>query len=200
MIQMFISDLHLDDSKPEITAGFFKFMDEQAVSADSLYVLGDLFEVWLGDDHDSAFNTSVINAFANYQGELYFMHGNRDFLLGQAFFAATGGKLLPDPVVIDCHGHPALLMHGDSLCTDDVEYMAARKTLRDPAFQADLLGKSLTERAAFAANARNESGQHTRETAMDIMDVNQQEVSRIMAEHNVDLLIHGHTHRPQIHE
>lgn len=199
MTQMFISDLHLDESRPDTTNGFFDFMVEQAVLADTLYVLGDLFEVWLGDDHQSAFNNSVIEAFAVYTGELYFMHGNRDFLLGQAFCKATGGTLLPDPVVIDCHGRPALLMHGDSLCTDDVEYMAARKQLRDPAFQADLLSKSLLERAAFAASARKKSQQHNRETAMDIMDVNQQEVTRNMAEHGVDLLIHGHTHRPHIH-
>lgn len=199
MTQMFISDLHLDESRPDITNGFFDFMAAQAVFADALYVLGDLFEVWLGDDHQSVFNNSVIEAFAAYKGELYFMHGNRDFLLGQKFCAATGGKLLPDPIVIDCHGRPVLLMHGDSLCTDDVEYMAARKQLRDPAFQTDFLAKSLPERAAFAASARNKSQQHSRETAMDIMDVNQQEVTRHMAEHGVDLLIHGHTHRPQIH-
>jgi UDP-2,3-diacylglucosamine hydrolase len=199
MIQMFISDLHLDESKPEISSGFFKFMNEQAISADSLYVLGDLFEVWLGDDHESAFNRSVTDAFAAFEGDLYFMHGNRDFLLGQGFCSATGGKLLDDPLVVDCHGRPALLMHGDSLCTDDVDYMTARKTLRDPAFQAELLNKSLPDRAAFAANARSKSGQHTRETTMDIMDVNQQAVTGIMTEHKVDLLIHGHTHRPQIH-
>jgi UDP-2,3-diacylglucosamine hydrolase len=200
MIQMFISDLHLDENRPEITRGFFRFMAEQAISADSLYVLGDLFEVWLGDDHESAFNDSVISAFAEFDGELYFMHGNRDFLLGQAFLEATGGILLPDPQVIDCHGRRALLMHGDSLCLDDVEYMSVRKTLRDPAFQADLLARSLQERAAFAANARDKSTQHTRETAMDIMDVNPQEVERMMAVHKVDLLIHGHTHRPQVHD
>jgi UDP-2,3-diacylglucosamine hydrolase len=200
MTKLFISDLHLDENRPDITRGFLDFMTSRAMGAEELYVLGDLFEVWLGDDHQSEFNQSVIDSFAGFEGKLFFMHGNRDFLLGDEFCHAAGGQLLDDPALIDCYGRPALLMHGDSLCTDDSEYMQVRSTLRNTEFQKVLLEKSLAERAAIARGARKESIAHTRESASDIMDVNAPEVLRLMQEYSVDLLIHGHTHRPKVHE
>jgi len=200
MTKLFISDLHLDRNRPDITRGFLDFMTIRAKDAEELYVLGDLFEVWLGDDDKSEFNQSVIDAFASYTGKLYFMHGNRDFLLGDEFCQSAGGQLLKDPTTIDCYGQPVLLMHGDSLCTDDSEYMQVRSKLRNAEFQQVLLGKTLAERAEIARGARRESVAHTRESASDIMDVNALEVMRIMQEYDVDLLIHGHTHRPKVHE
>ena len=200
MSQLLISDLHLDPSRGHITEAFTHFLREKANDADALFILGDFFEVWLGDDHDTAFNREVIEALAALQIPGFLMHGNRDFLLGNAFCEATGMTLLPDPSVVDLAGRQVLLMHGDSLCTRDQEYMAVRQMLRDPAFQADFLAKSLPEREAFARGARAESQAHTRETAMDIMDVTPEEVVRVMADHGVDLLIHGHTHRPDVHE
>ncbi len=199
MAKLFISDLHLDENRPEITSAFIEFMGTRATETDTLYVLGDLFEVWLGDDDNSAFNQLIIATFQRYKGQLYFMHGNRDFLLGEAFCQATGGELLTDPTLIDCYGRNALLMHGDSLCTDDIEYMAVRKSIQTETFKAGLLAMPLGERAAFARNARAQSKQHTRQVATDIMDVNQAEVLAVMEKFKVDLLIHGHTHRPRVH-
>ena len=200
MSQLLISDLHLDPSRDHITQAFTRFLRETANTADALYILGDFFEVWLGDDHDTAFNREVIEALAALQIPKFLMHGNRDFLLGHAFCEATGMTLLEDPSVVELAGRPVLLMHGDSLCTRDQEYMAVRQMLRDPAVQAELLRKSLAEREVLARGARVESQAHTRETAMDIMDVTPEEVIRVMADHGVDLLIHGHTHRPDVHE
>ena len=200
MALLFISDLHLAENRPDVTEGFFRFMSNHAPQAESLYVLGDLFEVWLGDDDQSDFNQSIIASFAEFKGELYFMHGNRDFLLGRRFCQAAGGKLLLDPIIIDCYGHSTLLMHGDSLCTDDTDYMAIRSSLRNPEFQKSLLAKPLSERASIALNARSESMKHTGQTASDIMDVNPDEVLHVMQNHHVDLLIHGHTHRPGVHQ
>ncbi len=200
MTCLFISDLHLMESRPDITEALFNFLARETADAQALYVLGDLFEVWLGDDHDTPFNREIIQAFASLPCPHYLMHGNRDFLLGDAFCQATGFQLLPDPVVHEIGGEPTLLMHGDSLCTRDEQYMQVRAMLRNPAVQADLLSKSLEERAAIATGARADSKAHTRETAMDIMDVTPEEVVRVMQEHTVRRLIHGHTHRPASHE
>ena len=128
------------------------------------------------------------------------MHGNRDFLLGQQFCDQTGATLLDDPSVIEIDDQPVLLMHGDSLCTRDEQYMKVRKLLRDENFQRDLLSKSIAERQAFAKGARSQSKEHTRESADDIMDVTLSEVDRVMQEHHVTTFIHGHTHRPRVHE
>ena len=200
MSQLLISDLHLEPEREDLMRAFFNFLENRAAAADSLYILGDFFEVWLGDDHDTPFNRSVIAALAALEIPKFLMHGNRDFLLGEAFCAEAGMTLLPDPSVIELYGRPILMMHGDSLCTRDEEYMAVRKMLRDPAFQADFLARSLDEREAFAHGARAQSKEHTRETAMDIMDVTPDEVTRVMAEHGVNLMIHGHTHRPDVHD
>lgn len=200
MSHLFISDLHLEEGRPDVLEAFREFITNTAPGADSLYILGDFFEVWLGDDHDTPFNREVIDLLAGLDIPRFLMHGNRDFLMGEAFCSAAGMTLLPDPSIVLLYGKPVLLMHGDSLCTSDQEYMAVRKMLRDPAFQADFLSKSLAERSAFAQGARQQSQAHTREAAMDIMDVTPSEVTTIMAAHDTDLLIHGHTHRPDIHE
>ena len=200
MSHLFISDLHLEEGRPDLLEGFRHFLETRCMKAESLYILGDFFEVWLGDDHDTAFNREVIGLLADLPIPKYLMHGNRDFLLGDQFCAATGMTLLADTSVVTLYGKPVLLMHGDSLCTRDEEYMQVRVMLRDPAFQADFLSKSLAEREAFARGAREQSQGHTQRAAMDIMDVTPAEVVKTMAGHGVDLMIHGHTHRPAIHD
>jgi len=200
MSYLFISDLHLMEERPDITAALGRFLSAEVKPGDTLYVLGDLFEVWLGDDHKTAFNQEIIDLFAATPCKKYLMHGNRDFLIGQVFCDLAGFELLPDPTVHLLHGEPTLLMHGDSLCTRDEAYMQIRTMLRNPAFQAELLTKTLAERQAIAMGARQESKAHTRETTMDIMDVTPSEVDRVMAETGVRRLIHGHTHRPDRHQ
>ena len=200
MSLLFISDLHLDEVRPDITDSFKAFLKNHTPNAEKLYILGDFFEVWLGDDHETSFNSEIIQALSEVEIPKFIMHGNRDFLIGQAFCEKTGCELLQDPTVIEYEGKSILLMHGDSLCTQDTEYMAVRQMLRNPDVQKDLLSKSLEERAAIAQGARNQSKEHTRETAADIMDVTQSEVERVMAEHHVQLMIHGHTHRPAVHD
>jgi len=200
MRQIFISDLHLDDSHDELRAGFFRFLDEIRGNTDQLYILGDFFEAWLGDDDDTTFNRSIIEALATLPADIFVMHGNRDFLLGDKFCRAAGATLLPDPTTITTAVGPALLLHGDSLCTRDTAYMDARTLLRSSAFQADFLSKSLPERQAFANRLRGESKAHTRETAADIMDVTQSEVELALQTAGVSVMIHGHTHRPAVHE
>lgn len=199
MSQLLISDLHLEESRTDLVRAFLDFLQGRARDADALYILGDFFEVWLGDDHDTPFNRRIIEALAALPVPKFLMHGNRDFLLGPIFCAAAGVTLLEDPSVVELAGKQVLLMHGDSLCTMDQEYMAVRKMLRDPAFQADFLGKSIAEREAFARGARAQSKEHTREAATDIMDVTPAEVVEVMKNHGVDLMIHGHTHRPDVH-
>ncbi len=197
--QIFISDLHLDQSRGDITAAFESFLTSKCRDADELYILGDLFEVWLGDDDLNSFNTEIIHLLNECPATKFLMHGNRDFLLGQTFCEMTGSMLLPDPALIDLNGESALLMHGDSLCTGDTTYMSTRKLFRSAAFQQDFLGKSLTEREAFASQVRGESKSHTIQITAEIMDVTPSEVTRELAAHGVNLLIHGHTHRPGVH-
>ncbi|MFK8046989.1 MAG: UDP-2,3-diacylglucosamine diphosphatase [Halioglobus sp.] len=199
---VFISDLHLDSARPAVIQALAAFL-EKNTHCDGLYILGDLFEVWLGDDDDSPIAQEVTRLLKQYSDSgpsLYLMQGNRDFLLGDDFCRAVGGQLLQDPVVVDLYGTPTLLMHGDSLCTDDAEYQAFRKTARDPKCQADLLSRSLDERKAFAAHLRSVSKESNSNKAQDIMDVSADEVAKVMAEHGVTRLIHGHTHRPAQHD
>jgi len=200
MSTLFISDLHLEDSRPDLSGAFTQFLETTAKGADALYILGDFFEVWLGDDHHTPFNQMIIDALSSYPAPLFIMHGNRDFLLGEAFCREIGATLLSDPTVINLAGENVLLMHGDSLCTQDLEYMQVRKMLRSEAFQNDFLSKRLDERNAFANAARNQSKEHTRESADDIMDVTLAEVEMIMKAHQVQTLVHGHTHRPAVHD
>ena len=200
MSKLFISDLHLDENRPEICAAFYQFLNNEAQKADELYILGDFFEVWLGDDHQTTFNQEVINALADLETPIFIMHGNRDFLLGGSFCEQTGSTLLVDPTVIDINGEPVLLMHGDSLCTQDKQYMLARQQLRDENFQRDFLSKTIAERQVIADSIRDESKELTRETADNIMDVTPTEVEMAMTAHHSRTLIHGHTHRPGVHD
>jgi len=196
---IFISDLHLDESRPDVTEAFFSFIKNVANRAEGFYILGDLFEVWLGDDNNSVLNQNIISALKALSVPRFIMHGNRDFLIGKTFCQQTGFTLLPDPTRVLLFDRPVLLMHGDSLCTRDVEYIKVRNILRNPAFQNDLLSKSLQERMVIASGARNQSKEHTRQTKIDIMDVTHEEVISEMQQHEVQLLIHGHTHRPDTH-
>ena len=197
MKRLFISDLHLDERRPALAAAFFRFLDGEAKDADELYILGDFFDAWLGDDDHRPFHQEVCGRLAELAAEVHVMHGNRDFLLGEAFCQSAGARLLPEPFLMP--DGQTLLMHGDSLCTRDTAYIQARQQLRSPAFQREFLAKPLAERAAFAAEARGQSQRHTREAPEDIMDVTPSEVAKTMAAAGATLLIHGHTHRPGEH-
>jgi UDP-2,3-diacylglucosamine hydrolase len=200
---LFISDLHLSEERPEKLALFFKFMNGPARRGEALYILGDLFEVWLGDDDTLPPKPEVLAALKAYSDsgrELFVTHGNRDFLMGPRFEELTGCTLLPDPHLIDLHGEKTLLMHGDLLCTGDTEYLAFRSQVRHPAWQAQVLSKSLAERAALARQMRNQSLQASQQKQEEIMDVEQATVEQFMRTHGVQHLIHGHTHRPAAHE
>jgi UDP-2,3-diacylglucosamine hydrolase len=202
MATLFISDLHLDPSRPAITKLFLELLRTEARRAEALYILGDFFEAWIGDDDPDPHHGLVMSGLQELTGRglpVFFMHGNRDFLVGPAFAGRTGVKLLADPTVITLYGTPTLLMHGDTLCTDDLEYQKVRKMFRDPAWQKTFLAKSLDERRAFAARARTESKVQTATKAEYIMDVNQGAVEEAMRQHGVTRLIHGHTHRPAVH-
>lgn len=198
----FISDLHLSPELPRISAGFFKLL-EAARGADALYVLGDLFEVWVGDDNPDAYNQSIVAAFralTDAGTRLYFLHGNRDFLLGPAFAEATGGTLLPAEQVIDCYGRKILVMHGDQLCTLDEKYMAFRAQSRDPAWQQMMLEKPLDQRLMIASMWRMQSKANNANKPENIMDVTPADVLRALEESGVQTLLHGHTHRPAVHD
>jgi UDP-2,3-diacylglucosamine hydrolase len=202
MSTFFISDLHLCEQRPRITELFVHFMQTRARDASSLYILGDLFELWIGDDYVPNGLHDVIDALRHYaasQGDLYVLHGNRDFLLGEQFEVMTGCQLLPDPTIIDLNGTRTLLTHGDELCTDDVDYMEFRSQVRQPEWQKSFLNKPVEQRLAFAEKARLESQSHTSHKPMDIMDVNQRAVEQWLLKHDVTQMIHGHTHRPQTH-
>ncbi|AMX02689.1 UDP-2,3-diacylglucosamine diphosphatase [Microbulbifer thermotolerans] len=202
MTTYLISDLHLDETRPQITAAFFDFLRNRAAGAKALYILGDFFEVWIGDDDDAPLANQVAQALREYSStgvEVYLMHGNRDFLLGHDFAQRAGATLLPDPSCVTFNGQKVLLMHGDTLCTRDIEYQAFRQQARDPNWQKNLLAKPLEERRAIAAQIRAVSKTMNSRKAEDIMDVTEDEVERVMREHGVQLLIHGHTHRPARH-
>jgi UDP-2,3-diacylglucosamine hydrolase len=201
---LFISDLHLDPSRPEIITLFERFIAEEAVNADALYILGDLFEAWIGDDAEDETGQRFIDAMRplrEARRPCFYMHGNRDFLLGERFAKEAGMTLLPDPSVINLYGAPTLLMHGDTLCTDDLAYQKFRKLSRSPQWQRQFLSQSVEQRRAFANQARQESQRHTGNTANAmIMDVNQYAVEAAMKSAGVLRLIHGHTHRPATHQ
>lgn len=203
MTTLFISDLHLAGDRPNITKLFIDFLGGRARTAKALYILGDLFEAWLGDDmilpeYQPAI--AAMKALSDSGVKLYLMHGNRDFLMGKTLAELSGVQLLEDPSVIDLDGTPTLLMHGDTLCTDDVEYMKFRSMVRNPLWQQEMLSKTPQERLALAKQLREVSKQETGNKTEAIMDVNQQEVERVFRQHDVKQLIHGHTHRPNIHQ
>ncbi len=202
MTVLFISDLHLDPARPDITRQCLDFLDAEAGRAQSLYILGDLFEAWIGDDDPDPEKRRVadrLGALSAGGTPVFFMHGNRDFLVGADFARRTGCRLLEDPTVVDLFGERVLLMHGDTLCTDDVEYQAFRAMVRNPAWQAEFLSKTLEERAALARTARDRSRAASAGKPAEIMDVNDGAVAEAMGRHEVRLLLHGHTHRPAVH-
>ena len=200
MERIFISDLHLDANRENLTLAFKQFLSERCQTIDELYILGDFFELWLGDDDHSVLNRGVIEALSSLPCDVFIMHGNRDFLIGEAFCNAAGAKMLPDPYPIILGDQPALLMHGDSLCTRDEEYMKARNLLRSAAFQRDFLSKQMPERKILAEQIRGKSQKVSREKAEEIMDVTPEEVIKVMDQAKASVLVHGHTHRPAVHE
>ncbi len=203
MTTLFISDLHLEADRPEIGKQFLAFLEGEARDADALYILGDLFEFWLGDDDPNehyAAMKSALRALVDSGVAVYFMHGNRDFMIGVDFAHETGVQILPDPHPVELHGTTVLLSHGDAMCTDDLEYQQVRAMTRNPEWQAMMLTKSLAERLAFATNARAESRNKNASPSAGITDVNQHEVEKMIIEHGVDILLHGHTHRPAVHD
>ena len=202
MTTLFISDLHLDGSRPETTELFLRFLKEEAHQASALYILGDFFEAWIGDDDDNPHHARIMEGLREVtQAGLpaYLMHGNRDFLIGKRFAERTGARLLADPTVIDLYGTPTLLVHGDTLCTDDVQYQKARATMHNPVVQGVFLALPLFLRRRYAAHLRAKSREHTAGKDQYIMDVNQGAVEATMREHGVRRMIHGHTHRPAVH-
>ncbi|MDO6563452.1 UDP-2,3-diacylglucosamine diphosphatase [Amphritea sp. 1_MG-2023] len=200
---LFISDLHLYSARPDLTRALIGFLDSTAQTCDQLYILGDLFEAWIGDDFIADDLQPVITALRRLSDsgcEIFFQHGNRDFLVGERFAQLTGVTLLDDAIVIQLASGPALLMHGDQLCTDDHEYQALRQQLRDPQWQQAVLEQSVEERLAMAKQLRMASESHTANKSTQIMDVNPQAVTQAMSEAHCKLLIHGHTHRPAVHQ
>jgi UDP-2,3-diacylglucosamine hydrolase len=203
MPTLFISDLHLCPGRPQINRSFFGFLEREAKNARALYILGDLFEYWAGDDDlDDPFNAAVATALARLTGSkvpVYLMHGNRDFVIGEAFARASGVSLLPDPALLDLYGQPVLLMHGDTLCTLDREYQAFRRESRGQTWIDALLRKPLAERKAAIEALRRQSDQEKRSKPAQIMDVEPAEVEATLRRHGYPRLIHGHTHRPARH-
>jgi len=200
---LFISDLHLSGERENITELFISFLEQRASKADALYILGDLFEVWPGDDMiqpDYQSSISKMKQLADNGLPLFIMHGNRDFLMAEKFAEVSGATLIEDPTIIDLYGTPTLLMHGDTLCTDDADYQKFRVMVRDPRWQADFLSKPAEERLAITTKYREISKTKMAEKTMDIMDVNQHSVEEAMLKENIHQLIHGHTHRPAIHD
>lgn len=203
MTVLFISDLHLSPSHPEITACFLRFLKEDATKASALYVLGDLFESWIGDDDTTPLHTTVSNAFKTLSDTgvaLYFIHGNRDFLVGKKFADASGMTILPQHSVIDLFGKPTLIMHGDTLCIQDEAYQRYRKKVHNPFIQWLFFRLPLSVRRRIGEKLRAGSAKSNQQKSYEIMDVDQDEVKRVMQECNVTQLVHGHTHRPAIHD
>ena len=221
MTTLFISDLHLDASRAQISEQFLRFLHHECVQADALYILGDLFEYWIGDDDPQPLAAEIAEALHTLAGSgvpIHFMRGNRDFLLGDAYAARAGLRILPDPCVVSLYGHPTLLMHGDLLCSGDTEYQTFRRQTRDLDWQRDMLAQPLPVRMALALRARAASALHQQrlsvereahgcanvasnagEVREDITDVSADTVQAIFNRYGVDRLIHGHTHRPALH-
>jgi UDP-2,3-diacylglucosamine hydrolase len=199
---LFISDLHLDASRPAITAQFLQFLDIDARLADALYILGDLFESWIGDDAPDTDQSAAIERMRSLTDSgvpCFVMHGNRDFLLGEHFCHMSGARLLADPLIVTLYGERVLVMHGDALCTDDHAYQRLRATVRDAGWQREFLALSVRQRRALAGAARDGSKAHTAATAYAITDVNADSVASVLRESGASILLHGHTHRPAIH-
>ena len=202
MATLFIADLHLQTEEPAITAGFLRFLRGEAKSADALYILGDLFEAWIGDDDPNPLHremAAAIHALVDSGVPCYFIHGNRDFLIGKRYARESGMTLLPEEQVLDLYGRNILIMHGDTLCTDDTGYLAFRAKVHTPWIQKVFLALPLFIRNRIAARMRAGSKAANSSKSMTIMDVNPQAVVSVMEKHGVQWLIHGHTHRPDVH-
>lgn len=197
---LFIADLHLCQEEPAITAGFLHFLQREAPDCDALYILGDLFEAWIGDDDPNPLHQQVADALRAVPVPVYFIHGNRDFLIGQGFARASGMTLLPETRVLTLYGHRVLIMHGDTLCTDDVGYLQFRAKVHNPWIQRLFLALPLFIRKRIAERMRANSKQANQHKSLEIMDVNQHAVIDAMLKYKAPLLIHGHTHRPAIHD
>ena len=203
MTTLFISDLHLEAERPDIADQFLKFLETDASEADDLYILGDLFEAWVGDDDPNTHYFTIKRALRKLVDggiPVYFMHGNRDFMIGRGFANETGVKILKDPYKVPMYGQKVLLSHGDALCTDDVQYQRVRKMTRNPDWQATILARPLKDRLRMAEEARRQSLEQTLNLSMEIMDVNQNAVKHVIRAFKVDVLLHGHTHRPGVHD
>jgi UDP-2,3-diacylglucosamine hydrolase len=203
---LFISDLHLDRERPVITTQFLRFLEDEARKADALYILGDLFEAWIGDDDPDPDKGRVVASLKELTSAgvaVYLIHGNRDFLIGERFCRETGVKLLKDGTIVDLYGKRVLLMHGDTLCTDDHAYQRLRRIVRNPLVQFVMRRLTLGQRERLAERMRAGSKAHIATmdaTRPQIMDVNAQAVRDTFASYGVDYMIHGHTHRPAVHE
>ena len=199
---LFISDLHLSAERTDTVQAFLRLLNERARRADHLYILGDLFDVWVGDDYQAAPVPEIKQAMRQLSQagtRLWLMHGNRDFLLGPDFCRETGSTLLRDPCLVDLFGTPTLLMHGDLLCSDDLGYQSFRQEIRNPAYIKEFLSQSMQQRLALAQSYRARSGDAKSLKPESIMDVNQQSVESYLTDHGAERLIHGHTHRPADH-
>ena len=199
----FISDIHLSKDTPYLTNAFKTFLNESKETCTHLFILGDLFEIWVGDDDDDPFNQEIKKVLADFTSngpKTFFMHGNRDFLIGEAFANEVGISILPDSYTININGLKTIISHGDFLCTEDTDYIEFRNRVRSEEWQTDFLSKTIDERNEIANSLRSDSKNATSEKALEITDVNLETVNKFIKEHNPDIFIHGHTHRPKIHQ
>ena len=198
---IFLSDIHLCESRPRIIDAFVSFLSKLTNEVDALYILGDLFEYWIGDDSRQHENViKALKKLTNQHIQVFLMHGNRDFLIGSAFEKKTGAVLLNDPILVEIYGKKVLLCHGDTLCTDDIEYQSFRDKIRSESWKNEFLKKSLSERISIANEFRKESELNKKNKSLEIMDVNNEAVNQTLIEFNYpDIFIHGHTHRPNRH-
>ena len=199
----FISDIHLSEDSPHLTNAFKAFLNESKGSCSHLFILGDLFEIWIGDDDDNSFNQEIKKALIDFTTngpETFLMHGNRDFLIGETFANEVGISILPDPYTLDINGLRTILSHGDFLCTDDVDYIDFRSKVRSKEWQKDFLSKSLDERKEIANSLRSGSKDATSEKSLEITDVNAESLNSFLNKNKSNIFIHGHTHRPGIHK
>jgi len=202
MTVLFVADLHLCSQRPDLIRAFIDFLENTAADCEALYLLGDIFEAWIGDDYVEAELQPVLDALLNLSqsAQLYFQQGNRDFLAGTGFATAIGAQLLDEQVQIQLPSQQALIMHGDQLCTDDLEYQKFRTMVRSEQWQQQFLSKPIDERLQIAEYLRTQSKQQGQMKSTEITDVNLQAVQQVMNKFEVELLIHGHTHRPATHK
>ena len=206
MNRYFISDLHLDESKPKTTKLFHTFIKQiikENINDTEVYILGDLFESWIGDDYDNPFHDEIkllLTSMSNSGVKVFFLFGNRDFLIGETFLSKTGIELLDDPALLTINEKRVLITHGDQMCLDDHDYQNFRAMVRNPEWQQEFLSFPISKRLKIAGEAKDASKQSKQEKVIEIMDVNEKAVAAIFNEHQIDLMIHGHTHRPMKHE